>query len=199
MNKKLQTILLAISLYFTPLGAGGHLYAQNVYIPDATFKASLVYDNTINTNGDAEIQVSEAAAFTGTINVYYLTISNLTGIEAFVNITNLDCSHNSLSTLDVLANTALIDLYCYIYSLSTLDVSANTALTNLSCYYNQLTSLNVSANTALTTLYCYNNSLSTLDVSANTALTTLNCYNNQLTSLNVSANTALTTSYCGYN
>jgi hypothetical protein len=32
----------------------------NVYIPDANFKATLVANSSINTNGDDEIQISEA-------------------------------------------------------------------------------------------------------------------------------------------
>ena len=58
-----------------------------VTIPDANFKAALVADTEINTNGDGEIQCAEAAAWTGTIDVSSKTISDLTGIEAFTNIT----------------------------------------------------------------------------------------------------------------
>ena len=43
--------------------------AQIVNIPDANFKAALVGNASINTNMDAEIQVSEAAAYTGAIQV----------------------------------------------------------------------------------------------------------------------------------
>jgi hypothetical protein len=56
--KKLLLVLLALPL----IGFG-----QNVNIPDANFKAYLVGNTAINTNGDTEIQVSEATAFTGTI------------------------------------------------------------------------------------------------------------------------------------
>ena len=56
--KKLLLILLCLPM----IGFG-----QNVYIPDANFKASLVGQPSINTNGDAEIQVSEATAFIGQI------------------------------------------------------------------------------------------------------------------------------------
>jgi hypothetical protein len=42
--------------------------AQVVNIPDANFKAYLVGNYSINTNHDSEIQVSEAVAFTGSIN-----------------------------------------------------------------------------------------------------------------------------------
>jgi len=68
----------------------GSVLAQDqepiVNIPDLTFKAYLVFNPEINTNGDTEIQVSEAEAFTGEIDVSQKNISDLTGIEAFVNI-----------------------------------------------------------------------------------------------------------------
>ena len=90
--KKLLLVLLALPM----LGFG-----QNVTIPDAIFKAYLVGNTNINTNGDNQIQVSEAAAFTGTIDCSYDNISNLTGIEAFTALTILYCYNNQLSSLDV--------------------------------------------------------------------------------------------------
>ncbi len=60
--------------------------AQVVNIPDANFKAALVDDLSINTNGDGEIQVSEALATTN-INVRDSHITDLSGIEAFTNLT----------------------------------------------------------------------------------------------------------------
>lgn len=166
--------------------------ACNVSIPDANFKAYLVGNTAINTNGDTEIQCSEATAFTGAIDVYGLGISDLTGVEAFTALTELQCSSNQLTSLDVSANTALTELQCNHNQLTTLDVSGNTALTNLRCENNQLTSLNLPVTTnALIDLRCRNNQLTSLDVSANTALTILACNFNQLTSLDVSTNIAL--------
>ncbi|MCH7534753.1 MAG: T9SS C-terminal target domain-containing protein, partial [Bacteroidetes bacterium] len=80
--------------------------AQIVNIPDANFKAYLVGNSSINTNGDGEIQVSEAAAYTDTINVFKLDISDLMGIEAFIGLTGLNCSWNALTSLDLSNNTA---------------------------------------------------------------------------------------------
>jgi len=166
--------------------------APIVTIPDANFKTYLVNNYTINTNYDSEIQVSEATAFTGAIDVYYLGITDLTGVEAFTALTELQCGSNQLTSLDVSANTALTELQCNNTQLTTLDVSGNTALTNLRCENNQLTSLNLPVTTnALTDLRCNNNQLTSLDVSANTALTVLACNFNQLTSLDVSTNIAL--------
>ena len=52
--KKLLLILLCLPM----IGFG-----QNVNIPDANFKSYLVGNTAINTNGDTEIQQSEATVF----------------------------------------------------------------------------------------------------------------------------------------
>ena len=154
-------------------------FSQNVDIPDANFKAYLVENREINTNGDNEIQLSEASVFKGTIDCSSKKIINLKGIEAFTALTSLHCEfNNQLTAIDVSKNTALTSLWCG-YPLTSLDVSNNTALTTLFCSDTQLTSLDVSNNTALTTLICSGNQLTTLDVSNNTALTTLRCRGNQ--------------------
>ncbi len=162
-----------------------------VNIPDANFKAYLVGNTAINTNSDTEIQCSEASAFTGFINCPSLSISDLTGIEAFTSLDALYCQTNNLTTLDVTQNTALTWLQCFDNQLSNLDVSQNTALTYLDCKFNQLTSLNVTLHTALTNLVCNNNQLTTINIAQNTALTQLRCNTNQLTSLDVTQNTGL--------
>ena len=56
---------LFLLLFIGIVGIGN---AQNVNIPDANFKAYLVGNTAINTNGDTEIQVSEAAAYSGQID-----------------------------------------------------------------------------------------------------------------------------------
>lgn len=189
--------------------------AQNVNIPDSVFKSKLLNNININTNGDAEIQVSEAANFNGLLNVGRVlitppgggppvlvgpAISDLTGIEAFTSLTGLNCSRNSLSSLDLSANHALIELNSSYNTLTAgLNVSLNTALTELDCSYNQLTNLNISVNTALTILKCAGNQLTSLNISSNTGLTWLYCPTNQLTNLNVSTNTALTNLYFNQN
>ncbi|MFT5844518.1 MAG: Leucine-rich repeat (LRR) protein [Saprospiraceae bacterium] len=189
----MRTLLLILLL--VPMMSFG----QNVYIPDANFKGILVNNTAINTNGDSEIQVSEASAFTGPFNCSDSNISDLTGIEAFTALTELYCSFNQLTSLDVSNNTALTELYCCCAGLTSLDVSSNTALRLLIADDNELTSLDVSSNTALEYLSCYRNELTSLDVSNNTALRTLYCHRNNLTSLDVSNNTALTSISCFQN
>ena len=187
---------LLLLLFVGIVGIGN---AQNVYIPDANFKAYLVWQASINTNGDAEIQVSEAAAFGGEIDCQSQGISDLTGIEAFTNLTDLNCGGNPLTNLDVTQNTDLTDLYCGNSQLTSLNLNGAAALTLLDCGLNQLTSLDVTQNTALTDFWCGVNQLTSLDVTQNTALYMLSCYDNQLTSLDVTQNTALFQLSCADN
>lgn len=96
--------------------------AQNVNIPDANFKAYLVGNTAINTNSDSEIQLSEAQAFSGMINCSNEQISDLSGIEAFTALTQLNCGENMLTTLDLSNNTALVLIGCHNNQLSSLNV-----------------------------------------------------------------------------
>ena len=154
--KKLLLILLCLPF----IGLG-----QNVNIPDANFKAYLVSNWAINTNGDTEIQVSEANVFNGSIHCQNLNISDLTGIEDFTFLNALYCSYNQLTSLDVSGATALTSLYCSSNNITSLDLSNNTNLTTLHCFINQITTLDVSNNTNLTDLRCSYNALTTLNVS----------------------------------
>ena len=175
------------------------LFGQNVYIPDANFKAYLVGNSQINTNNDTEIQVSEASSFDGGIYCPSQNISDLTGIESFTALTYLLCFNNQLTNLDVSQNTALIELNCSGNQLTSLDLSQNIALAFLNCSGNQLTSLDLSQNNALTALECYNNQLTSLDLSQNILLGWLFCENNQITNLDLSQNSSLDTIVCNNN
>lgn len=183
MIKKLLFLVSILPLFLAK--------AQVVDIPDIHFKTYLITSSAINTNNDNEIQVSEAVAFTGTINSSNLNIKSLKGIEAFINLSALRCFGNQLETLDVSQNIVLDELNCGQNKLTSLDVSKNTKLTKLDCSTNQLIHLDVSKNLALKSLSCYLNQFSTLDVSKNVSLDTLYCYENSLFNIDVSKNTAL--------
>lgn len=172
-----------------------HFYEQPpvVDIPNVKFKAVLLANAAINTNSDTEIQVTEASAFSGSMNVINKQITDFTGLEAFTSLTALQCSYNT-APLDVSKNIALTNLQCYGNNLTALDLSKNVALDYLDCHNNNLTSLDFSQNPVLRSVQCKGNKLETLDVSKNPKLTFLRSENNLLTSLNLAngKNTALT-------
>jgi len=170
-----------------------------VYIPDEIFKNYLLNHEEINTNGDDEIQITEAQTFTGRIYCFDLGILDLTGIEAFTSLTSLHCGLNRLTSLDITKNTALISLNCSLNQLTSLDVQNNTNLVELDCSQNKITALNVNNNTKLKELHCFVNKLTTLDVQKNVALQTLGCSTNQLTDLDLEKNIDLEMLYCNKN
>ena len=186
-----KTQFMKLSFLYVTVLLSANIFGQNVHIPDASFKAYLVGKSAINTNGDSEIQLNEAEAYNEYISCYNLGIHDLTGIEAFINLTVLDCSENQLSSIDLSKNIGLVELNCSQNQLTSLDVSKNTALTILDCVTNQITSLDVNGANVLTELYCYYNQITSLDVSKNNNLTTLECQWNKISSLDLSKNILL--------
>ena len=222
MNRKLLTALLALCAALCLLPAlalaegAADVTIDPTNFPDANFRT---YVSTFDTDNDDRLTPTELAAVEY-MALYNKSIGDLTGIEHFTDLTELDCRRNQLTSLDLSKNTALEVLNCNNNPLTSLVLGGNTALTKLSCTNNPLTSLDLSKNTALQVLdcgdnqlasldvsknlalkelYCSGNPLTALDVSANTALTDLNCINTQRASLDVSKNTALTSLLCGDN
>ncbi len=167
------------------LGSATMTNAQIVNIPDANFKAYLVGNTAINTNGDLEIQVSEANVCTSAIQVGGLNISDLSGIEKFVSITFLDCENNQINSLDISSNILLAYLNCRNNLLTSLDVSGFNNLQTLFCDYNQLASLDVTGS-SVTSIHCAGNQLTSLDLTTNSQVGSLYCNDNLLTNLNIS-------------
>ena len=97
--------------------------AQVVTIPDANFKAALIAKG-VDGNSDGQIQTSEALAV-GTLDVGNKSISDLTGIQSFTNLTTLYCDSNNLTNLDVTKNILLTKLECGSNKLASLDVTQN--------------------------------------------------------------------------
>lgn len=194
MKTNLFSIILPVII-----GLSNFVNAQNVIIPDANFKNYLISVPAINTNSDGQIQVSEAAAFSGTINASYKNISDLSGIEAFTALTGLDCSNNQLTGLDCTFNTSLKTLACRNNQLTGLNVMSNSLLTSISCENNLLPNLNIANNTALIAVSCGNNQLPSLFLDNNTSLQYLYCQDNQLTSLYLHQHLALKELRCNNN
>lgn len=211
INTNFLFLLFALCSFFS--------LAQNTYVPDDNFEQALInlgYDagplddyvptNNINTVIELDVQ--------------YLTIADLTGIEDFIALTSLNSSENQLTNLDVSQNIALIDLNCYGNELTSLGINTNTSLIYLNCSENQLTNLDVTQNIDLINLNCHDNQLTNLDVTHNIKLRNLDgsrnilsnldvtnninlidftCYGNQLTSLDVTQNINLSSLSCSGN
>ena len=195
-------------------GSPVELNEQN--FPDMIFRLYLM--DKIDTDKDNVLSSTELAL--EKMDVRSQGISDLKGIEYFTRLTYLNCSQNSLTSLDVSNNRELTELYCAKNELKTLNISGceklKTVLCNenhlekldvsgagnlnvLNCSSNSIYTINLSKNTELHTLEIYLNPLYSLDVSHNTKLYALYCYSDQLGSLDVSKNTDLEILFCGEN
>lgn len=162
-----------------------------VNIPDANFKTILVANTAINTNGDNEIQVTEANNFTGTLNANNKNISDVTGIEEFINLNALLLTSNQISNINLSNNTKLKIISISGNQLTSLDVSKNIKLETLRCSFNNLSNIDLTQNTLLEGLYITNNKLSNLNLQNNSSLINLICSENQITSINLGSLTEI--------
>jgi Leucine-rich repeat (LRR) protein len=160
-----------------------------VEIPDSAFLGGLVAAGA-DVDGDGQISYREAES-TGSLVLPPSGITDLTGIEAFVNLDSLTITLNPLNRLDLSKNTSLRYLSCTSCGLTGLDLSANRDLEYLDCGRNLLEELDVTRNLSLVTLVCNNNLLTSLDISANTELTKMISCGNRLGFLDISRNTGL--------
>ena len=177
MMKRLFTLCLAL----TAMTLGAMAQSSSVIInetnfPDAVFRN---YVKKFDTNPNNLLTQAEMAAVKE-INVRNKGISDLTGIAYFTNLEKLDCSYNSLTSLNVTKNTKLTILACAINQLKTLTLSSNSELKELSCGSNQLTELNVSACKQLERLYCAKNKLTKLNFRDCEELKLVSCQGNMI-------------------
>lgn len=151
-------ILLGVLLSSTLLNA------QPIFFPDAAFKQALVANTNINTNGDNEIDMIEAASYSGGLGFANIQIYDFTGLQEFQNIIAFDCAGNNV--------------------VSQLDVSNNYNILSLSCSdCPSLLSLTTGANFQLNYIDASNCSISTLTLPQNNGITSIDVSNNNLTSV----------------
>ncbi len=194
-DKKVR-VHLGGGIYIEPYG---EVMLNSTNFPDANF-LKYIKNAGFDADGDGKLSAAEISNVKK-IDCSEKSISNLKGIAYFMDLTELLCYSNQLTSLDVSRNTVLARLDCHANQLASLDMSMNmnAALKRLDCHSNLLTSLNVNSHTALTELDCHANLLTGLDVSSHTVLTELDCNYNKLTSLDVSSNTALVKLDCHSN
>ena len=76
--------------------------------------------------------------------------SDLTGLEAFINLDSLTITLNPLSGIDLSGNSALRYLKCTYCELISLDLSNNLQLEEVVCSRNLLPEIDISEHTSLT-------------------------------------------------
>ena len=123
----------------------------------------------------------------------------MTGIQYFLNLSELFCSGNQLTALDLSQNPRLNYLECFNNQLTALDLSQNPSLYYLECYNNLLTDLDLSQNPGIVSLHCSGNQLTDLVLSQQPSLSFLDCSANKLTDLDISKSPELRDLYCSDN
>ena len=166
-------------------------------IPDANFEQKLIA-LAIDDIADGKVLTTKINTLTS-LNVSSSLIADLTGIQDFLALTDLNCSYNTIITLDISKNTALTSLNCSANKISSLDTANNTDLTSLDCSSNQISNLDLTNNVDLIDLDIYSNKVIALDISKSTNLKFLGCSSNEINALDISLNTNLKTISCNSN
>ena len=132
--------------------------------PDGAFR-QYVADN-FDKDKDGALNQTERNAVKE-IRISNSGCTSLQGLKYFSKLTDLFCSDNNLTELDVSENLELKRLICYNNSLTSLNLNKNTKLESLNCNRNKLTVLDLRENKSLWWLRCNNNCLTSLDLRNN--------------------------------
>ena len=158
----MKKILLFIQMLFLVTIVS---YSQTVEFKDQKFRD---YFNEYDINRDREIQYSEAALVT---SIETSKISDLTGLEAFVNLEYFYCyngtfktfnfptltklktvrlvSSPKLDSVNFISNTDLEHIHVSSLFLKSIDITNNKKLKELICTYTKITSIDISNNLSL--------------------------------------------------
>ena len=192
MCSKTKFILISFCfIYYNSL-------CQNTFVPDANFEQALIDEGYDSGPLDGNVLTSNISGILN-LDIKNRGITNLTGIEDFSALKNLDCSGNLLINIDVRPLSNLQILWCFENQITNLNVDQNISLTALRCENNKLTSLNLSNNINLVDLACEQNKITTIDVSNSVSLNRFQCGNNLLNTLDVSTNVNLSYLSCEQN
>ena len=213
---------LPMPAFAADAAAGEEIAISAERFPDERFRNYI--SEQLDSDGDNMLSATECSEVVD-LNVSQQGIADLTGIDVFSKLQQLDCSGNTLSALDISGAAQLLQLNCSANpdlsalklpekngafsflvmldcsdcALTELSLDSYALLGTLDCSGNQLAALDISANSNLRTVDCSGNQLTTLDVSANSNLQTVDCSGNQLAALDVSANSNLQTVNCSNN
>ena len=185
---------------FIALLVGSYSISQITLIPDAAFEGELISlgidsDGTIN----GQVFTDDIDGVTE-LDLSWIGVEDMTGIEDFVSLTDLNCSFNPyISSLDVSSLPNLVELRYAVTSVTEIDLSSNPLLETLDFVDTGTSEIDLSENPNLKVLWALDNELTELDLTANVNLEILGCPENKITHLDLTLNTSLTEIYCHKN
>ena len=187
----IYTLLILILTFYRGLVSFNEssIYQDRTFIPDDNFEQAIIdlgfddiLDDYVLTSNINEV---------GGLGLISKNISDLTGIEGFRDLLNLDLSGNNLSFVDLSKNKVLRNVNLSGNQFKSIDLTKNIELESLKIDNNYLTELDVSKNIELSTLQVDENNLNEIDVSNNIGLGYLTLINNSLTKIDVTNNLKL--------
>lgn len=169
----------------------GNLYSYNTIsnneyytlIPDINFEQKLInlgYDEVL----DGKVSTKRISVIQ-TLNISGLNITDLTGIEDFISLKELNCSNNKIKGIEIYNNSNLVTLDCSNNLLTSINLIDAPNLETLSCNDNLLTNVNFIDVPKLATVNCRNNKLKYIEPGKASGLINLDLNNNYLTSLDL--------------
>ena len=144
-------------------------FQQLTYVPDDNFEQELInlgydsgaLDNYVPTNNINTITE---------LLIINKNISDLTGIQDFIALENLQFTQNQVSEVNLSTLTNLKTLYANNNNLNSIDISNNSNISNLYCDYNTISQLDLSSLQNLFELSCGNNPLTSIILPQNNIL-----------------------------
>lgn len=226
--KKLQLtikVLLLTSILFVSCSKDTEIEIplpgnEFVEIPDIEFEKELIRVG-IDSDGiiNQKILKTDAEKVTK-LSLYNTDINTLKGVEAFVNLKNLDAEANKLTSIDLSNNVLLDTIHLGFNNLTTikglnnalnlkwLSLSGNLfteftienpSIESILMSHNELTSFNVNQCPKLTGVLLHINKLEALDFSNNPLLETLIFSDNKVKTIDLDNNVNLEYIYCSSN
>ena len=154
-------------------------------IPDAAFEQALIdmgYDSELNGYVvNEKIQSVEILNLNGRKN----KISNLTGIDTFINLKELYAADHTLTFIDITSNQLLEVLDVSNNKISSINVSSIAGLIHLSIEKNKLTAIDISNNTRLDHLAISSNEIYELDLHNNLEIRHLLMNNTKISTIDL--------------
>lgn len=132
-------------------------------IPDANFEAALV-ELDLDDSVDGSVLTSRIESVQN-LNVSNKGIENLSGIEGFKALVDLNVRENSLRSINISGNTDLLFLWAADNELTQLVIGNNPNIEKVELSGNRISSLNVSEYTTLQLLDVRENEITGIDVS----------------------------------
>ncbi|MBQ4821720.1 matrixin family metalloprotease [Aquimarina sp. MMG016] len=162
-------------------------------IPDSNFEAALDALGYDDISSDGQVPTLYIEAVTD-LDIGNMNIADLTGIQDFGALVDLDVSSNTLTTLDLSTNSLLETVNVSSNDLASLTLPTNGNLITFTCNFNtNLTSVDFSGNINLETIQCLGNGLTSVDVSGLNVLNSLALNSNSLSAIDVSSSSNLET------